>query len=380
MAYELTFYLATPGRSYSESASPIFSGARRVDIGQNDAVTIKFADDDPYLHQAGFDSTPGTLLDDLTIGGTTYPAGTEVALSPPTQLATRVDGDPVTLHMQGLLVRDGDEWKPVLTPTQANPGLYIFTKKVDEGHPDHGKPFDMPPSSYGVRNIHTNDGTVHVTYGGEPDDTAPCFTLGTLIDTPQGPRPVEDLRAGDLILTRDHGAQPLIWTGRAFLSGAQLAKAPNLRPIRIAAGALGQGCPARDLVVSPQHRMMLVSRILSRIIGEAEMLTPACQLVGWPGIEVLPAESGVTYLHLLLQRHEVIRAEGAWTESLFLGPELRKQQSAMAREIAALFPALLKQAAPQPVPARQFLRGRPLRELTRRARKNARDLVESLPG
>lgn len=375
MAYELTFYLVTPGAGYSETNSPATSN--RIDIGSHSAITITFTDDDAQLHQVGHDDTPAVLRDEVTVNGTTYPAGTEVALSNPTTFNSAFG----RLTMQGLLVKDGDEWVPILAPTGSRPGLYIFAKDVNSADPDYGKPVTLPPGSHGIRSQSSNDGTVHITYNGEPDPSSPpCFTLGTLIDTPGGPRPVEALRAGDLVLTRDHGAQTVVWAGRQHLDGAQLLEAPNLRPIRIAAGALGPGCPARDLVVSPQHRILLTSRILTRITGEAEMLTPACQLLGWPGVEVLPAESGVTYLHLLFAGHEVIRAEAAWTESLYLGPEIRKRRSAMAREIATLFPALLTHTAPLPAPARGFLRGRRLRELTRRAQKNARDLVEAPSG
>src|SRR6056297_2625673 len=84
-----------------------------------------------------------------------------------------------------------------------------------------------------------------------------CFTAGTMIDTPLGPRPVERLAAGDAVLTLDHGAQPLLWAGGSAFDAAALRARPRLTPIRIPAGALGPGNLSRDTLVSPQHRLLL---------------------------------------------------------------------------------------------------------------------------
>ena len=76
-----------------------------------------------------------------------------------------------------------------------------------------------------------------------------CFTRGTLIETDKGPRAIETLQAGDLVWTLDAGHQPIRWIGETRLDAQALARAPHLRPIRIAAGALGDGTPSRDLLV-----------------------------------------------------------------------------------------------------------------------------------
>ncbi|MFN4160094.1 MAG: Hint domain-containing protein [Gemmobacter sp.] len=147
----------------------------------------------------------------------------------------------------------------------------------------------------------------------------PCLTPGTLIETPGGPRRIELLRKGDLILTRDHGTQPLRWIGRIALRAGVLSRLPHLRPIRIARNALGPGWPARDLLVSPQHRVLITGWQCELFFGEAEMLVAAKHLLGWHGVEVCSATRGVTYIHLMFDRHEVIMAENVWTESLFSG-------------------------------------------------------------
>lgn len=82
-------------------------------------------------------------------------------------------------------------------------------------------------------------------------DVVPCFAAGTLIATQNGLVPVQDIVVGQLVQTRDHGLQPVRWVGSVTVTAARLASAPNLRPIRIDSGALGQNQPRQPLVVSP---------------------------------------------------------------------------------------------------------------------------------
>lgn len=206
-------------------------------------------------------------------------------------------------------------------------------------------------------------------------DTAPCFTPGTLIDTPAGPRLIEELASGDLVLTCDHGAKPVCWIGRRCLSGADLAAHPHLAPVRIAAGALGGDCPNADLVVSPQHRVLVRSAIAQRMFGAVEVLVAAKQLCGLPGIAPVAAPGDVTYLHLLFDDHELIVSNGAVTESLYPAAEAMRAIGPAARdEILAIFPEL---ADPARVlcSARPLVNGRQGRQMTRRHAQNQRPLV-----
>jgi hypothetical protein len=206
-----------------------------------------------------------------------------------------------------------------------------------------------------------------------------CFGMGTMIDTVSGPCPVETLRPGDLVLTRDGGPQPLRWQGGSHVTAQGLGERPNLRPILIRAGALGAGSPNRDLVVSPQHRVLVRSRIAHRLFKDGEILVAARHLIGLPGIEVTVPAGGITYFHLLFDRHEIVMSDGAWSESLFAGPQaLNSVSDAARREIFALFPDLAAGLAPQP--ARRLLTGREARQLADRQRRNLgrRNLVESL--
>jgi hypothetical protein len=170
-----------------------------------------------------------------------------------------------------------------------------------------------------------------------------CFVPGMLITTARGEVPVEDLRPDDRVLTRDDGLQPIAWTGRRDLDAGELAVQPHFAPILIRAGALGPGRPERDLVVSPQHRVLVGGALAQLHFAEPEVLVAAKHLVGRPGVERLlaPSPSGVSYLHLMFERHQVIRSNGAWTESFQPGDfSLRGLAGAQREEVFALFPEL----------------------------------------
>ena len=96
-------------------------------------------------------------------------------------------------------------------------------------------------------------------------------------------------------------------------------KRSKLWPVRICVGALGNGLPERDLLVSRQHRMLVSSRIALRMFGQADVLIPAIRLTALPGIAIDTNVTEVEYFHILLANHEVVFAEGAATESLYTG-------------------------------------------------------------
>ncbi|MBY5970728.1 Hint domain-containing protein [Ferrimonas balearica] len=171
-----------------------------------------------------------------------------------------------------------------------------------------------------------------------------CFAPGSLIATMRGEVPVEQLREGDRVITRDNGMQELRWIGRRDLGPRELATMPHLQPVLVRAGALGHGLPHTDLVVSPQHRMLIRSDRASLLYEESEVLVAAKDLVGMPGVERLTNRK-VTYLHLLFDQHEVILANGAWSESFQPGDySMKTLDRAQRAEIHYLFPEL---AAPR---------------------------------
>lgn len=208
------------------------------------------------------------------------------------------------------------------------------------------------------------------------DIEVPCFTSGTMIATPDGLRAVESLQVGDLVMTADNGAQPIRWIKARKVHRWALSAAEKLRPVRIKAGALGAGCPETDLLVSQQHRMLVRSRIAERMFEEAEVLVAAKHLVGMEGIELAHDVTEVTYLHFLCDRHEVVFANGAPTESLYAGPVAMKAlgEEAVA-EILGLFPELGQMGSFGLSPARVLVKGREGRSMAERHLKNAVPLL-----
>lgn len=168
----------------------------------------------------------------------------------------------------------------------------------------------------------------------------PCFTPGTAIATPRGERLVEELREGDRIITRDNGIQEIRWVGVKTMSGRALLGAPHLRPILIKAGSLGNGLPERDLLVSPNHRLLVSNERTQLYFEESEVLAAAKHLVGSPGIHAVDTLS-VTYIHFMFDRHEVVLSNGAWTESFQPGDySLKGIGNAQRNELFELFPEL----------------------------------------
>ncbi len=142
-----------------------------------------------------------------------------------------------------------------------------------------------------------------------------CFAPGTRLLTPQGARAIETLRPGDLIQTKDNGPQEILWSGSRRMSGARLYAMPHLRPVRFRAGAMGQGQPDGDLLVSPQHRVLLRGAAARALFNADEVLVAAEDLVNDLSITVDAQIREVTYHHLLLDRHEIVFANGLETES-----------------------------------------------------------------
>ena len=206
-----------------------------------------------------------------------------------------------------------------------------------------------------------------------------CFTGETLIGMADGTeRRAEDLSIGDLVLTQDSGAQPIRGISRQKLGVATMLRHPRLRPVRIGPNVLAPGIPSRDLRVSPQHRILVRSRIASRMFGSDEVLVAAKHLVGVNGVDVDRATWSVTYVHFMFDRHEIVFADGAPCESLWLGPQalatlgpdpLGRVKTRMDREDAMPSEAVS--------PSRPLVDGHRARKMSERHRKNAKALLDT---
>lgn len=132
-----------------------------------------------------------------------------------------------------------------------------------------------------------------------------CFLEGTLIATPDGEKAVEDLRAGDVVLTASGGTTTVEWLGEQPVATATTNPA-KVNPIRIRAGALGDNIPARDLLVSPDHAIGIDGYLVNAsALINGSTVTREGQMPG----------AGFTYFHVETGTHELLLAEGCPAET-----------------------------------------------------------------
>ncbi|MEM9755467.1 MAG: Hint domain-containing protein [Pseudomonadota bacterium] len=280
--------------------------------------------DDGYIDPP-FNSTSGNnqlLTEPVTVNGTNY--GPATSGGTPT--------DQVELEF-GFTTTDGDTYY-VVRIDGVNVGL------------TSGDTLPQPGQTFTIDNGFDGQDEVY--------EDIPCFTAGTPIDTPDGPRAVETLRPGDLVLTVDDGAQPLSAVAASRISVADLTERPHLRPVEIAPGALGNSDVVR---VSPQHGVLVRGARAEMLFGTAEVLVPAKALVGAPGIRQAPLDGPVRYIHLLFERHQLVKSAGLISESFRPSGPISQRLAASAREFVEIFGADAPQATAQPT-ARPVLRVR----------------------
>ena len=166
-----------------------------------------------------------------------------------------------------------------------------------------------------VGNLDPNQGVYYfsdtqILTGPAPDltfgDTVICFAAGTLIATPDGETTVETLSIGDMLLTQDGRTVPVKWIGRQTVHKL-FTPAERFAPVRIAAGALGEGLPHTDLVLTADHAL-----IIDDLAINAGALVNGTTITCDP-IDSLPER--VTYYHIETENHDVILANGAPAET-----------------------------------------------------------------
>ncbi|WP_375186109.1 Hint domain-containing protein [Pseudooceanicola sp.] len=196
-----------------------------------------------------------------------------------------------------------------------------------------------------------------------------CFTNDARILTPTGMTSIRKLAVGDMVMTRDHGPQPIRWIGETKIRKKDLLEKPNLQPYRIKADCFGPGMPFRDLTLSPQHRVLTGGKIVREMFGQDEMLIAVKHLEKVKKVQKPKVKGNVIYRHILFDRHEVIYANGLPTESMLIGQEARRKlPRALVAEIEALMPQIALSPAAYP-PARVLGRGHQGRLLTERLRR-----------
>jgi hypothetical protein len=141
------------------------------------------------------------------------------------------------------------------------------------------------------------------------------FGPGTLIITDQGEVPVEWLAAGDRVLTRDDGHQPLVRVERRRLAPAHFRQHPEDCPVRVPAGMLAPCAPERDLQVSGHHRVLVRAMNARHSSGQTELLAPAHAWADLGLAENVVPQEIYTFTHLFCDAHQIIHAQGTWVQS-----------------------------------------------------------------
>ena len=334
-----------------DASDPVTDNDRDSLIGGlgNDTI-LGGDDDDTLLGGVGDDSLDGGIDEDTIFGD----EGADTILGG--------DGDDTLQGGAGADSISGGEGRDTIIVERATWGR---DDTVDGGAA--GDDFDvLDLSGVGVRgtdwrlvdtstdsNGNGIDGTIEFLDSGgdvtgsfdffEIEQIVPCFTPGTLIATPEGERLVEDLNVGDRVITRDNGIQEIRWAGRKDLTGHDLARQPHLQPVMIRKGALGNNLPEHDMLVSPNHRVLVANDKTALYFEEREVLVAAKHLTGLDGVESVE-RLGVSYVHIMFDQHEVVLSNGAWTESFQPGDySLKGIGNAQRQEILELFPELAEE-------------------------------------
>jgi len=310
--------------------------------------------------------------DDVVIDGATYNID-EIQKSTTAGTFTEGDGTTHTFFSSGELNPDA---------------VFLVVSEISD--PSNVRYFIIPNDKYGDMNVETIEtgGVGNVLFGDikiiSTEDNvvnAVCFARGTLIEGANNRQvPVEDLQQGDWVMTADHGMNQIKWIGVSKIGAQTLAQHPKLRPIRIKKGALGCSTPAQDLYVSPQHRILVRSKIAQRMFDEPEVLVAAKHLIELEGIDIVGDTKDVEYYHILLDVHEILIANGAACESLYLGAQaLKSVDRESKRRISQVFPEI-SESGDDFLSSRPLVPGRHGRKLVARHKKNNQWLIQSEHG
>lgn len=161
------------------------------------------------------------------------------------------------------------------------------------------------------------------------------------------------------MVTRDNGLKRIMWVGQRAFGYGDLTTTADLQPILVKAGAFGDGTPKHDMIVSPQHRFLVGPKVSPLMGGDDEALVAARHLIDHRGIR--PASMlGVSYIHIMMNAHEVILANGTWTESFHPDDHIIRALAPNQRhEILMMFPEIATVgAAKRFPPVRPILKSR----------------------
>ncbi|APG31136.1 Hemagglutinin-related protein [Granulibacter bethesdensis CGDNIH4] len=240
----------------------------------------------------------------ITLGGTSSAgvgSGNIIISTPGTALAATVSdfGNGESITLMGLASQASD-----VVDVVSNGGnvFLILSHVASDGTKTQYYSIKLDP------NAHDQNYKMRQAQGGNGvtvyDDGTPCYVHGTLILTDRGEVPVEDLQIGDHVITAGEAVRPIRWLGRRSYNGRFIQGRRDVLPVRIRQGALDGVLPKRDLLVSPLHAMFING-----------VLVPAGRLVNGVSIVQEQHVETVSYVHIELDTHDVVFAEGAASES-----------------------------------------------------------------
>ncbi|MEL6640455.1 MAG: Hint domain-containing protein [Pseudomonadota bacterium] len=208
------------------------------------------------------------------------------------------------LFKSHLTVTDGrQEWRVTLISTGAGRQPLALFQDV------------IPPHETVLWVVQDNVSAAVRTAPDQKPNGVICFTPGTMIATPEGPRDVLTLLEGDRVQTQDNGLAEILWIGRRVITGARMEVHPHLRPVRLLEGALDRGVPDSGLLVSPDHRMVLSGKRAKTLFNADEVLVTARDLVNDETVMFAHDVRNVVYIHIMLAQHEIVFANGVATET-----------------------------------------------------------------
>lgn len=297
---------------------------RTITLNRGRFVETRINDND-----ASFDDndTSQTLSGAQTINGVRYASGTVVEAE-----YTVILRDPATNLTYKVIAFNVNNSNPAFATTE---GLAFIGPQ--QGWPPVGRALTVVSAGEGPGG---GTATPYSSYV-----TPACFTPGTRLETPTGPRLVQDIAPGDLLRTLDHAVQPVLFVAQTRITAARLRRAPHLCPVLIARNAFGPGQPNRDMLVSPQHRFMQRGAACQLYFGSDEVLVAAKDCAAARPVAAASLPQGVTYLHIGFAAHQVLFSDGLESESFLIGPAVYAGASAaVQQELRAIFPELVSPA------------------------------------
>jgi Ca2+-binding RTX toxin-like protein len=308
-----------------------FTGIERFDLTASDddfsaaldtagATIYAGAGDDTIITGSGDDTlSGGTGADELTAG-----AGDDTLIFSVGDTASGGDGDDLftvspLIGASANITVTGGEGDEILGDTLNLQGRIFDPSDIVYGGGDN---------EAGTATL--KDGTI-LTFS-EIENIFICFAYGTNIMTNRGDLPIQSLKMGDKVITRDNGLKEIRWIG-----SRKIPITAETAPIVFQQGVVKN---TRDLIVSPQHRMLFTGMQAELMFGQSEVLVPAKHLLGNDGVYQV-VDGFVEYFHILFDRHEIIYAEGAASESYHPGDYSLAEIGEKSREeIFNIFPEL----------------------------------------